>query len=103
MARIDPSNGTHEDMQTMSVTIMILNWNSETALTKCLLSLSKQSTQLDQVIVINNGPKSEMINGLKARWSQLNLIVEQLDINKGFAIANNMGARLAHGKWIALL
>ena len=97
------SNRTDQDMQAMSVTIVIINWNSEANLAECLLNLSRQSTQPDQVFVINNSPNNETIDTLRTHWSQLNLIIEQLDTNKGFAVANNIGARLARGKWLALL
>jgi GT2 family glycosyltransferase len=37
------------------------------------------------------------------RWPALSLRVERLGVNKGFSVANNMGARLARGQWLALL
>jgi GT2 family glycosyltransferase len=36
-------------------------------------------------------------------YPSLKLKVERLNTNHGFAAANNIGARLAHGRWLALL
>jgi GT2 family glycosyltransferase len=40
---------------------------------------------------------------LEHKWPALALRVERLPCNVGFAAANNLGARLARGHWIALL
>ncbi|MDP1547606.1 MAG: glycosyltransferase [Anaerolineales bacterium] len=45
----------------------------------------------------------DSISGLKNSWAQFILRIERLPSNLGFAIANNIGSRLARGKWLVLL
>lgn len=52
---------------------------------------------------MDNGSSDGSIDGLEGRYSNLNLRVERLGKNTGFSIANNAGARLAQGAWLALL
>lgn len=85
------------------VSIIIVCWNSEPYLRRCLASLSSQLYRDFEVIIIDNGSKDISANSLIDRWPALDLHVEQLDTNVGFAKANNMGSRLAKGRWLALL
>jgi len=85
------------------VSVIVLYWNSAKHIRKCLDSLALQG-QDPEVILIDNGSQDEYFNQLPAIYSrQLNIHLEHLPGNLGFAAANNIGARLAHGKWIALL
>jgi GT2 family glycosyltransferase len=43
------------------------------------------------------------IDSLESQFPNLNIAIKHLESNLGFATANNIGVRLAHGKWIALL
>jgi len=87
----------------MSVTLVILNWNSREHLMECLRKLEQQTILPSQVLIIDNGSQEQLIDHLEEQWPKLNLHVERLDSNIGFAKANNMGARLARGRWLALL
>lgn len=52
---------------------------------------------------MDNGSTDGALNGLESRWPQLQMRVERLGSNHGFARANNLGVQLARGQWIALL
>ena len=81
------------------VSILILFWNSEKHLPECLKKLSIQTFNDFEIVIVNNGSSQE-------GWGELaseKLRIEHLDKNLGFAVANNIGARLARGNWIALL
>ena len=84
------------------VTVVIVNWNNDDLLNECLQHLQQQTVHPYRVLVMNNGSHDQVID-LEKHWSQLNLHIEQLESNKGFAAANNIGARLARGRWLALL
>jgi len=85
------------------VSIILVVWNSAVHLPRCLESLSSQTFRNFEVILVDNGSKDGSLDGVENRWPGLALHLEKLDENKGFAIANNLGARLARGQWLAML
>lgn len=85
------------------VSVVILSWNSAEHLPHCLDSLSLQTLQDFEIIVVDNGSSDQGTNELEQRYPRLDLRVERLPSNLGFAVANNVGARLARGRWLALL
>ncbi|MDP1615663.1 MAG: glycosyltransferase family 2 protein, partial [Methylococcales bacterium] len=88
---------------TLLISVIIVAWNSKPHLSCCLSALSKQTLQDFEVILEDNGSTDNSISDLEFDWRYLHLIVKRLNKNLGFAVANNIGARLARGKWLALL
>jgi GT2 family glycosyltransferase len=88
---------------TTNVSIVIVCWNSAAFLPRCLQSLVGQTYRDFEVILVDNGSTDGATVGLSARYPTLALRVERLEQNRGFAVANNLGARLARGPWLALL
>jgi GT2 family glycosyltransferase len=85
------------------LSIIIVYFNSARYLPRCLESLALQ-TYLDfEIIIVNNGSNDDGMAGLEKKYPNLNLKVEHLPANLGFTVANNIGARLAQGKWLVLL
>lgn len=70
---------------------------------RCLDNISMQSYQYFEVIVIDNGSTDDGFLVLKEKYPKLNLSITSLNQNIGFAAANNIGAHLARGQWLALL
>lgn len=85
------------------ISIVIVSWNSANHLPRCLDCLSQQTFQDFEVIVVDNGSLDGGTNGLEQQYPQLALRIERLPSNLGFALANNRGARIACGNWLALL
>ncbi len=85
------------------ISIVIVYWNSAQYLPRCLDCLTQQTFQDFEVILIDNGSSDKMSDDLEQKYSALNLRLERLASNLGFAKANNMGARMARGTWLALL
>ena len=85
------------------VSIIVVYWNSAEHLPRCLDCLARQSFQNFEVIIIDNGSFDKEIDELAQKFSRFVIRVEHLASNLGFAKANNIGARLARGKWLALL
>jgi GT2 family glycosyltransferase len=52
---------------------------------------------------VDNGSSDDGILDVERRYPQLTFSIKKLDSNLGFAVANNIGARLARGRWLALL
>ncbi len=85
------------------VSIIIVTWNSEKHLPACLDALSVQTNKDFEVVIIDNGSTDQNYLNLEEKYSDLKLTIKKNNENLGFAIANNIGARLARGKWLALL
>lgn len=86
-----------------NVSIIILSWNSGRHLPICLSALSNQSFKDFNVVLVDNNSTDNSVDGLKDDWVDFSFVVKKLDANLGFAVANNIGAQLAGGKWIVLL
>ncbi len=85
------------------VSIIIITWNSEKHLQTCVHKLSTQTFYDFEVILVDNGSEDGALGGLHEKYPALDLHIQRLSSNQGFALANNIGARLAHGQWLALL
>ena len=85
------------------VSIVIVTWNNRTLLNRCLVSLSAQTYKNFEVIIVDNSSSNDILEGLEQNTEPLSLRIEKLSSNQGFAVANNIGARLARGQWLALL
>jgi GT2 family glycosyltransferase len=83
------------------VSVIIPTWNSSKVLSQCLESLVHQTFTDFEILVVDNDSTDGSVDGLEQYWP--NIKVVRLNKNLGFAAANNLGARLAHGQWLALL
>jgi GT2 family glycosyltransferase len=90
-------------MSSPLVSIVLVTWNSAGYLSRCLTSLSQQSFKDFETIIIDNGSQDGGLEKIQEKYPSLNLRIELLGVNQGFARANNIGARLACGQWLALL
>lgn len=85
------------------VSVLIVAWNSGRFLPRCLDALAVQTFRDFEVIIVDNDSSDDAAVGLAEKYPGLDLKVERLDSNRGFAAGNNIGARLARGSWLALL
>ena len=85
------------------ISVIIVSWNSAEYLPRCLDSLYAQTFQDFEVILIDNGSLDRGTDGMEKKYPGLNLRIERLASNLGFAAANNIGAHLGRGRWLALL
>ena len=85
------------------ISIIIIYWNSAQYLPRCLDCLTRQTFRDFEVILIDNGSLDKVSDEIEQKYFSLNLRLERLASNLGFAKANNIGARLARGTWLALL
>lgn len=90
------------------VSIVILNWNGAACLPRCIQAVQSQTYPSYDAIVIDNASSDHSVDDLESAWgseqgenSRWRLV--RLEQNLGFAAANNLGARLAQGRWLALL
>ena len=85
------------------LSLIIVCWNSGKYLPRCLESLSSQTYKNFEIVIIDNGSDDKSTVGLIEKYPQLKLQVNYLAHNIGFAAGNNLGAKLAKGKWLILL
>ena len=85
------------------ISVVLVTWNSAATLARCLDCLAAQTRKDFEVVLVDNGSTDGCLDEVESRWPGLTLRVECLELNRGFAVANNIGARLARGKWLALL
>lgn len=85
------------------ISIIIITWNSKKYLNDCLDHLVAQSCQDFEVILVDNGSTDGALDELQKNYPSLEFQIHELNKNMGFSAANNMGARLARGRWLALL
>lgn len=87
-----------------NVSVILLVWNSQEYLPACLSALQAQSYQDFEIVLVENGSAStNYLKDVRTNHRGLNIIIDRQKTNVGFAAGNNIGARLAHGKWLALL
>jgi GT2 family glycosyltransferase len=83
--------------------VIIVTWNSKRYLSTCLDALLAQTNKDFEIIIMDNGSTDEGVLDLEGKYPDLKLIIKKINENLGFAVANNRGARLARGQWLALL
>lgn len=86
----------------MSVSLIILHYNTTELLTTLLGYIANDAQSLDwQVLVVDNGSVENPLPTLAAKFPYANLI--RSEQNVGFAAGNNIGIRAATGEIIFLL
>ncbi|HJW89628.1 MAG TPA: glycosyltransferase family 2 protein [Anaerolineales bacterium] len=83
------------------VSVVVINWNGERFLQRCLGGLEAQTLTDFETIVVDNASTDGSVAQIRANWPNTRLVC--LEQNLGFAAANNLGAQLAQGNWLALL
>jgi GT2 family glycosyltransferase len=87
-------------MQNDLISIIIINYRQKYFLIECIKSIySIFQSHPFEVIVINNSPE-ENLNELQSENNNLKIIENQ---NKGFAQANNLGAKYSGGNYLLFL
>lgn len=90
----------------MQLSILIVNYNTESYIEKLLLDLKKQSLLADgyEIIITNNVQNNllEMIIKNNCKLNSLNIQIIQSDINLGFGRAMNLAATYAKGKHLLI-
>lgn len=87
----------------MTISIIILSWNTKGLLRQCLKSIYNLKFKIYncEVIVVDNASKDGSPEMVKKEFEKVRLIQNQK--NLGFAKGNNQGVRVAKGELIMLL
>ena len=83
--------------------IIIPTWNSGIYLETCLSCLAKQTFRNFDIVIVDNGSNKYEEGKIPLEWPTLNIREVHLEKNMGFAVAYNLGAKVAQGEWLAFL
>ena len=90
------------EQEAITVSIVIVNWNTREMLGDCLASVCQTAGHLEmEVLVVDNGSTDGSAEMVRASFPQVHLI-ENAD-NVGFAQANNQAVRESNGRYVVLL
>lgn len=84
------------------VTVVIVNWNGERFLERCLAALMAQTVKPHEIILVDNASSDSSLD-IARRFPSVRLLA--LERNTGFAQGNNIAIKAASddSEWIALL
>ena len=89
-------------MSSITLSIIIVNWNTKELLKKCVQSIMQHTRDLTyEIIVVDNHSDDGSIPFLNDIFLSFTLI--QNEKNLGFSRAHNQGIKIAKGKYILLL
>ena len=83
------------------VSVIIVNYNGKTLLEKCLESLAKVNYENFEIILVDNNSTDGTVEFVTKTYPSI--IIIKLDSNRGFAEPNNIGAKIASGKYLLFL
>lgn len=83
------------------VSIILVNWNGEKWLNRCLSTLSNQSYKNIEIILVDNASSDNSINFVEKKFPDVKIVNNS--INFGFPKANNIGVKLSKGKFLLLI
>jgi len=84
-----------------AISVIILNYNGLHLLSECLDSLRRQTFRDAEVIFVDNGSTDGSVAFVEENYPEVKVIENRE--NLGFGEGNNVGMRVAQGKYIALL
>lgn len=86
----------------MTVSVILVNYNGAGFLPHCLTSIAEHTKNVDyEVIIVDNSSTDASKDIVRTQFSAFQLL--EADANYGFAVANNMGARVAQGELLFFL
>lgn len=83
------------------VSIVLLNWNGEAYVHRCLEHVLAQSYSSIEVIVVDNASTDGSLEKIRAAHPELTFIYNAS--NKGFAVGMNQGIAASKGEYVVLL
>lgn len=88
-------------MSPAEVDVVIVNWNTEGLLRRCLASLAASQGVTLHTVVVDNASSDDSCAMVKSEFPEVRLV--ENPENLGFAKANNLGIRLGQSRYVLLL
>ena len=84
------------------LTIVIVSYNTRSALAACLKALHEHPPSLShQIIVVDNASTDGTVNLIQQQWPSIKII--QMGFNAGFSAANNAAIHASQSELVLLL
>ncbi len=83
------------------ISVVVLNWNGEQVVEKCLKSLREQTYDPLELIVVDNASTDGSAELVKKGFPEVKVIVNKT--NLGFGGGNNVGIQASRGRYIMML
>jgi GT2 family glycosyltransferase len=83
------------------VSVVVVNYNGRQFLEDCFRSLTHQTHNNFEIILVDNGSKDDSISFMKEHYPEVRIV--QLSSNTGFAGGTNAGIKEAKGEFILTL
>lgn len=84
----------------MQISVVIPTYNRLSTITRAIDSVLRQTSSVDEIIVVDDGSTDDTESYLRANYPQVRFTYQQ---NQGVSAARNRGIKLAQHSWIALL
>ena len=89
------------DADAPEITVIVVNYNGGDFLRGCVASLAAQTFRSFETILVDNASTDGSVERIAGKPERMTILRERK--NHGFAAGNNLAARQAKGRWIALL
>ena len=83
------------------LSVLIVNYNGERFLDACLESVRRHLRMDHEIVVVDNASSDGSVERLRTHHPDVRVVVSP--VNGGFAAGNNLGARVARGRYLLLL
>ena len=94
----------NQEAESPLVSVIVVNHNGAAVLPRCLDALAAQTFRGFELILVDNASIDTSLAAVEANPPAVpSLRILRLERNLGFAAANNLAARQANGRWLALL
>ncbi len=97
-------NGSIGALGRVDISVVIVSWNTRDLLSRCVASVIRQAEEASlqvEIIVVDNASSDGTTDFLKQEYPGVTVIA--LQVNRGFAAANNLGIASARGATLLLL
>lgn len=98
---VTTNNNPPMNMEEPLVSIIIINYNGKHLIERCLSSVSNTKYHNYEIIVLDNNSTDDSTAVIREKFPACQII--QLKKNMGFAIANNIGSKIAKGDYLMFL
>ena len=89
-------------MNSVDVSIILVNWNTRELLYNCINSVYRNTSNSNfEIIVVDNASSDDSVDMLKLEFGDVKVIANTK--NRGFSAANNQGMLASKGRYILLL
>ena len=89
-------------MQKTKLTIIIVNYNTQHLLSRCLDAVADNLKQISgKIIIVDNFSKDDSVNYIRQHFNNVQLITN--DKNIGFGRANNQAIAEIEGEYVLLI